>query len=308
MAPMNSCFGVTGSTMAPNSTMFLSATMGNTATTTGSGRGFPETKIGEPISNDTSGVDNLRSRIWDDESRVNSTLLACEMSDGRKALIPKKDVGKGNAYTDTLQKQRVNLYSKSLQDPRAAQEPVIIDRLSELSRPGLESLDFTGRIPYQEPPPIWLVINGTEEFLATAGRDPRNGTRMERHPQMLHLEEGDLVLKKFNPKGNFSTRTYEEEEFVARAKFPHISDKTFENMRGDIYIWCRKLGAAGGRMSVDNRPFAEVGTKEHPLIDSQEGFVPISILENRAETNWPAADCTASFPQRAALQPRFKLP
>lgn len=87
-----------------------------------------------------------------------------------------------------------------------------------LSPPGLLGLEFGGRSPYIEPNPIYVV---TESIDA-------------QFPEQLSVQKGDLVLKKFSTGGQFYRQCYEEDDYIFRGKFPHISDKTFENMMGDV--------------------------------------------------------------------------
>ncbi len=119
---------------------------------------------------------------------------------------------------------------------------------------GLESLEFGPRTPYEEPPPIYVVTKSTKGLCT--------------HPEMLEVEVGDLVLKKFDPMGKFPRWTYEEDEYSMRNKFPHISDKTYDMMRNNLYIYVRKLGSEV-KTGLHNVAFGDVGSEPKLLKDSQ---------------------------------------
>eukprot|EP00392_Amoebophrya_sp_AT5.2_P004968 g4977.t1 len=172
--------------------------------------------------------------------------------------------------------------------------------MKKMNKQGLESHRFAERVPYEEPIPI---------YVATAATTSHN------HPELLRLEAGDLVVKKFNPKGNFAEFVFEKEDYISKHKFPHLSRGAFEHMQGDVFIYVRKLGATtktGVRATCafDKVPSATVGASQQVWIDSQEGFVPMRILENRGEkSRWRREkDGKVVLEERCAGLSRFCLP
>lgn len=157
----------------------------------------------------------------------------------------------------------------------------------------LAGLDFGGRIPFAEPNSVYRVKETVE------------GT----HPEQLSVKKGDLVLKKFSLGGQFYRQCYEEEDYVFRNKFPHISDKTFNNMKGNVFIYARKLGAEQ-KTGTRNVPFPDVGSDPMLLLDSETGMVPLRCLEKRGEPveYFRTKKTHVELHERCAARPRFALP
>jgi len=230
----------------------------------------------------------MHSAAWQDDADKACRILDQERADLLK-LSPEEMIPD---IRDHLRKNRVNSYNKAINDPRVFHDPEVINSPKIISRPGLEDLELKPRVPYVEPPPIYVVTKAV---------------RNRNHPEILEVEEGDLVLKKFNPLGGFARWTYEEDEYTMRDKFPHISDKCYEMMRNNLFIYVRKLGATA-KTGVNNTAFEEVGSQPILMEDSQAGFVPLKNLQSVADSKFPPKRSECVLLERCAARTRTCLP
>lgn len=178
-------------------------------------------------------------------------------------------------------------------DPRAWHDPEIINPPKDLSPPGLESLELKPRPPMPYQSMIYRVIKSTKGMCT--------------HPEILEVEVGDIVLRKFDPMGMFARWVYEEDEYVMRNKFPHISDATYDKMKNKTFLYVRKFGSHV-KTGVHNVAFPDVGSDPVLLKDSQAGMVPLAHLQNIQESEFPGPDGKIPLYERDALRPRFQLP